>query len=65
MHSHQEKAVVKFVRDVQPDMIRIHDLQVQIDGENGGLQLKSVRIQGMRDNEFILDKAEFSEKLLE
>lgn len=30
MHSHEDKAVVKFKRDVQPDMIHVHDLTVQI-----------------------------------
>jgi hypothetical protein len=28
MHSHEDKAVVKFKRDVQPNMIKIHDINI-------------------------------------
>jgi hypothetical protein len=45
-HSHQEKCLVKFDRDVQPGIITIHDMKIQfekIEGEEG-VVTKTVRI---------------------
>ena len=60
-HTHEVKALVKFDRDVQPGIIKIHDMKIKVSKGQDGFSTKSVRVHGMRDDEFVFDKAVFDE----
>ena len=70
-HSHQKKEIVRFGRGVEPGIIKIHDLKIQLStlDENSKIEdeidqsslVKTVRMLGMRDDEFLMDKSVFTE----
>ena len=67
--------MVKFGRGVEPGIIKIHDLRVELnniedikmlhdkrsDDYQGSQNFKSVRMLGMRDDEFLMDKSVIQE----
>lgn len=50
---------------MQPGLIKIHDFKIQLSDAPDEFAQRTVRVHGMRDDEFVFDKAVYEEKELE
>ena len=68
VHSQREKKIMKMVRNIDPDILKVLDFFVSKKKKSAktpeGYQHVEIRLLMMRDDEFLFDFIEFDEKLI-
>lgn len=64
-HSHRPALDIAFDRQVEPGIIKIHDMNIRSTALDAHTNKNEIRFVGMRDDEFTLDRATYTERKLD